>query len=171
MIYDAEKDILLNTSYKLEDELDKIYFLYTKNKLTKEQVEELEELARQNANPVNSYAPIQEQIDNLYVNQKELEERISLLEQEKEEAQEPGEPTEPEPVEEYPEYVQPTGAHDAYNTGDKITYNGKKYICKMNGCVWTPDAYPAGWEEVIEETENSTENAEVVAENTEESEE
>ena len=59
------------------------------------------------------------------------------------------EPT--EPVEEYPEYVQPTGAHDAYNTGDKITYNGKKYICKINGCVWDPDTYPAGWEEVVED--------------------
>lgn len=150
MIYDAEKDILLNTSYKLEDELDKIYFLYTKNKLTKEQVEELEELARENANPVNSYAPIQEQINDLYVEMKELEARISLLEQEN--GQEVEEPTEPsEPVEdEYPEYVQPTGAHDSYNTGDKVTYNSKKYVCKMDGCVWTPDAYPAGWEEVTE---------------------
>ena len=61
MIYDAEKDVLLNTSFKLEDELEKIYFLYTKNKLTKEEAEELEELARENANPVNSYAPLQEQ--------------------------------------------------------------------------------------------------------------
>ena len=148
MIYDAEKDILLNTSYKLEDELDKIYFLYTKNKLTKEEVEELEELARENANPVNSYAPIQEQINDLYVEMKELEARISLLEQEN--GQEVEEPTEPEPVEEYPEYAQPTGAHDAYKTGDKITYNGKKYICKLDNCVWTPDAYPQGWEEVTE---------------------
>ena len=47
---------------------------------------------------------------------------------------------------EWPAYQQPTGAHDAYYTGDKITYNGKHYICKMDGCVWTPDAYPAGWE-------------------------
>ena len=28
-------------------------------------------------------------------------------------------------IEEYPEWVQPTGAHDAYNTGDKVSYNGK----------------------------------------------
>lgn len=165
MIYEAEKDVLLNTNYKLEDELDKIYFLYTKNKITKEQVEELEELARENANPVNSYAPIQEQIDNIYTELKNMRAGIKELK-----GQEVEEPTEPEPVEEYPEYVQPTGAHDAYNTGDKITYNNKKYVCKMDGCVWTPDAYPAGWEKVVEETENSTENAEVVAENTEENE-
>lgn len=99
MIYDAEKDILLNTSYKLEDELDKIYVLYTKNKLTKEQVEELEELAREKANPVNSYAPLQEQIDKLYEDMQELEARIGLLEQEGQDTEEPQ-----EPVEEYPLY-------------------------------------------------------------------
>lgn len=30
----------------------------------------------------------------------------------------------------------------------------KKYICKMDNCVWAPDAYPAGWEEVAETEEN-----------------
>ena len=50
---------------------------------------------------------------------------------------------EPEiPSEEYPEFKQPTGAHDSYKNGDKITYKGKKYICKMNNCVWSPDVYP-----------------------------
>lgn len=148
MVYEALKDVLLNTNYKLEEELEKIYVLYSKNKLTKEEMEELEALAREKANPVNSYAPLQEQIDKLYTYQKELDARVSLLEQEN--GQEVEEPTEPEPVEEYPEFVQPQGAHDAYNTGDKITYNGKKYVCKMDGCVWSPDVYPAGWEEVTE---------------------
>ena len=56
-------------------------------------------------------------------------------------------PEEPsEPADEWPEYVQPTGAHDAYQVGDKITYNGKRYVCKLANCVWSPDAYPAGWE-------------------------
>lgn len=148
MVYEALKDVLLNTSYKLEEELEKIYVLYSKNKLSKEEMEELESLAREKANPVNSYAPLQEQIDQLYTYQKALEARVSLLEQEN--GQEVEEPIAPEPIDEYPEYVQPTGAHDAYNTGDKVTYNGKKYVCKMDGCVWTPDAYPAGWEEVTE---------------------
>lgn len=150
MVYEALKDVLLNTSYKLEEELEKIYVLYSKNKLSKEEMEELESLAREKANPVNSYAPLQDQIDKLYENMQSLEERISLLEQEGEDTEEPTEPTEPVEEEEYPEYIQPTGAHDAYKTGDKITYNGKKYICKLDNCVWTPDAYPQGWEEVTE---------------------
>ena len=42
--------------------------------------------------------------------------------------------------------MQPTGAHDAYHVGNKITYNGKHYTCIYDGCVWTPDAYPQGWQ-------------------------
>lgn len=53
-----------------------------------------------------------------------------------------------QPTEEYPEYKQPTGAHNAYKIGDKITYNGKHYECIFNGCVWSPDDYPQGWKEV-----------------------
>lgn len=51
-----------------------------------------------------------------------------------------------DPSIEYPEWKQPTGAHDAYNTGDKITYKRKKYISKINANVWSPDSYPTGWE-------------------------
>ena len=46
-------------------------------------------------------------------------------------------------IEEYPEWVQPTGAHDAYNIGDKVTYNGNHYVCDINGNVYAPDVY--GW--------------------------
>ena len=62
-------------------------------------------------------------------------------------ALETGEAPEPAPEpEEWPEWVQPTGAHDCYNTGDKVTYNGQHYVSKIDGNVWSPDAYPAGWE-------------------------
>ena len=50
-------------------------------------------------------------------------------------------------VEEWPEFVRPTGAHDAYNTGDKVTYNGKRYISLIDANVYSPGDYPAGWEE------------------------
>lgn len=61
------------------------------------------------------------------------------------------EPSEGIPEDEYPEYIQPTGAHDAYHTGDKITFNGKHYICiapEGVAVVWSPDTYPAYWQEV-----------------------
>lgn len=47
-------------------------------------------------------------------------------------------------VDEYPEWVQPTGAHDAYNIGDKVTYNGQHYVCTSDANVYAPDVY--GWE-------------------------
>ena len=50
-------------------------------------------------------------------------------------------------IEEYPEWVQPTGAHDAYNKGDKVTFEGKHYISLMDANVYSPSAYPAGWQE------------------------
>lgn len=55
-----------------------------------------------------------------------------------------------EPTDEWPEYVQPTGAHDAYRVGDKVTFNGKRYVCKLANCVWPTAVYPAGWEEQTE---------------------
>lgn len=46
----------------------------------------------------------------------------------------------------YPDFVQPSGAHDAYNTGDIVMYNGTAYRSLIDGNVWSPDAYPQGWE-------------------------
>lgn len=50
-------------------------------------------------------------------------------------------------IEEWPEFVQPTGAQDAYNIGDKITFNGKHYVSLIDSNVYSPEAYPQGWQE------------------------
>lgn len=52
-------------------------------------------------------------------------------------------------LEEYPEWVQPTGAHDAYAKGAKVSYEGKKYISTIDANVWAPGV--SGWDEVVEE--------------------
>ena len=46
----------------------------------------------------------------------------------------------------YLEWKQPLGAHDAYGIGDIVWYNGKLYKSLINGNVWSPDVYAAGWE-------------------------
>ena len=46
---------------------------------------------------------------------------------------------------EWPEFVQPTGSQDAYMTGDKVTFNGVHYVSLIDGNVWSPADYPAGW--------------------------
>lgn len=51
----------------------------------------------------------------------------------------------------HPIWKQPTGAHDAYNIGDIVEYNGQLYKSKIDGNTYAPDAYPAGWEIYVEE--------------------
>jgi hypothetical protein len=50
----------------------------------------------------------------------------------------------------YPEWVQPLGTSDAYNTGDIVSYNGTLYKSTIDGNVWNPVDYPAGWEIVTQ---------------------
>ena len=48
-----------------------------------------------------------------------------------------------------PIWSQPTGAHDAYNIGDKVHYPTKDdpvYESLIDGNIYSPEAYPAGWE-------------------------
>lgn len=48
-----------------------------------------------------------------------------------------------------PVWVQPTGAHDAYQTGDKVhfpTISDPVYQSLIDANVWSPAVYPAGWQ-------------------------
>ena len=47
-----------------------------------------------------------------------------------------------------PEWVQPTGAHDAYQTGDTVTFEGAEYKSLIDGNTWSPADYPQGWEKL-----------------------
>ena len=52
----------------------------------------------------------------------------------------------PDPSIEYPEFKKPISAETAYKTGDKITFEGNKYISTMDNNVYSPTEYPQGWE-------------------------
>lgn len=46
-------------------------------------------------------------------------------------------------------WTQPTGAHNAYNAGDRVHYptaSDPIYVSLIDGNTWAPDAYPAGWQ-------------------------
>lgn len=45
----------------------------------------------------------------------------------------------------HPVWSQPTGAHDAYNKGDIVNYNGTLYVSLIDGNSYSPEAYPEGW--------------------------
>ena len=140
-MYAIIKSVINSGNYELTDMLSKIDTMWVQGSITDEQRTELTALARDKATPEATYAPLQEQVDALAMRIDALTQRVAALEDGGTEGD-----ASAIPADEWPEYVQPTGAHDAYKIGDKITYNGQRYICKMDGCVWTPDAYPAGWE-------------------------
>ena len=54
-----------------------------------------------------------------------------------------------DPAVEWPEWRQPTGAHDAYAMGAKVSHNGKHWVSNVDANVWEPGVY--GWDEVAAE--------------------
>ena len=138
-MYTIIKSVINSGNFELTDILTKIDTLWVQGSIKDSQRTELIALARSKATPEATYAPLQEQVDALAERLDALTARVTAIE-----AGTPAEP--PAEPDEWPEFVQPMGAHDAYGAGDKITYNGQHYICQMDGCVWSPDAYPAAWE-------------------------
>lgn len=157
-MFEIIKNVISEGRYALNDILTKIDTIWIQGDLTDEEKTNLVNMAREHALPENSFAPLQKQIDVLAIQVTALKSEIELHDKYIEALNTAisnlgGEPSEPEePVqEEYPSYVQPTGAHDAYHRGDKITFNGKKYECiapEGVAVVWDPITYPAYWKEV-----------------------
>lgn len=55
------------------------------------------------------------------------------------------------PADVIPVFVQPTGAHDVYNLGDRVHYpteNDPVYESLINNNSWSPTAYPQGWQQL-----------------------
>ena len=138
-MYEVIKNVIRSGSYELTDMLTKIDTMWLQGSLTDAERMDLIELARTKAEPSNSFAPLQAQIDA-------LAERIAKLEG--------AALADPDAsAEEYPAYVQPTGAHDAYHNGDKVTFKGVRYVCiapEGVAVVWDPATYPAYWQEITE---------------------
>lgn len=140
-MYEMIKRSIEAGGYDLRYMIGQIDQCWLERSINSSERDELIALARERADPTDSYAPIEQRVISLETALRSLESRVDALENS-------GTTVPSDPSDEWPEYVQPTGAHDTYNTGDKITFNGKHYVCKMNGCVWSPADYPAWWEKV-----------------------
>lgn len=51
-----------------------------------------------------------------------------------------------DPAIEFPEWVQPTGAQDAYMSGDKVSHLERHWVSTVDNNVWEPGVY--GWDEI-----------------------
>lgn len=52
-----------------------------------------------------------------------------------------------------PEWVQPDSTNP-YMIGDKVMFEEKVYQSLIDNNVWSPTAYPQGWEELVDEQQN-----------------
>ena len=154
-MFNIFKNVIETSDFDLRDILNKIEESYIKSSLSKEEQEELEEMARKHAKPENSYADVQKQIDDLAQKIEELQVTINANAQGMSAIKEAVEklggvvtPPAEQPTEEYPEYKQPIGSYENYKKGDKITFEGDKYECIVDECGWSPIEYPAGWKKV-----------------------
>lgn len=125
------ESVIARGGFDLTALLNKIDTYHVEGKITDAEREDLYNKARADAKPQYDIA---KEIEALWAAIREL--------------QNTDEPeVEPDvPADEYPEFIQPTGAHDAYQAGAKITYKGNKYVCLMDNCVWSPDVLPSAWE-------------------------
>ena len=134
-VYAGFYELIGGRRYDLEDVLHRIDVMYAAGRLTDDERTALYALARENAKAEYDYAA---EIEAIWAAIRELQASVGGSSGESDE---------------WPAYQQPTGAHDAYYAGDKITYNGKHYVCIMPenaACTYSPDVYPAGWQEVTD---------------------
>ena len=138
-MFEIVKNVIKSGRYELTELLGKIDTLWVQGYLTDEQHDELVRLAQGSADVENSV--------DIIAKLAELEARVAALEN----SEAPGGETE-----EYPAYV----IGKWYYNGDKITYNGKHYVCIAPSgavCTWNPDEYPVYWTEAVESvTEGET---------------
>ena len=141
-MFETFQTIINAGGYDLADLTERLKTMYVMGELTEQEMKQLLEQAQTSAKPDDSYAPLAERVKAIEEWETIIEERLSKLESGS--STDPGDPE--ESGDKWPEYKQPTGAHDAYRVGDKITYNGKHYTCVKDGCVWPPDIYQQGWQ-------------------------
>lgn len=160
-MYEIFKNVINSKRYALDDMLKKIDTLWVQGDITEEQKKELVTLAQTNANPENSNAPLQKQIEEIAKKQLTLEETVTALSatvQKIKETVESGGTVVPEPeppiVEECPAWEPYNGIPPVkYQKGSKVTHNGKKWESMVDNNVWEPGAFGVGdtiWKEIMQ---------------------
>ena len=130
------ENVIARGGYDLTGLLGKIDSYHVMGRLTDAERDELYAKARAGARDALGY-DVKAEIDALWAAVRALQGGANAGNGATEESQAPA------------EFVQPTGAHDAYNLGDRVTYSGRVYESIINGNVWSPDVYPDGWTEIV----------------------
>jgi hypothetical protein len=140
-MFDTMQTIINSGDYDLSDISERIKTLYALGELSDEEMTQLLDSAAANANQDAMLPDMSERVGALETRIAELEERVGKLEAG---GVEPGEPE--EPADEWPEWVRPTSKDTQYHKGDKVTFNGKHYMCVKNNVSSSPEEDSKRWQ-------------------------
>lgn len=126
--------------YDLADLTERIKTLYAMGELTEVEMKQLLDSAAANANQDAMLPDMSERVGALETRIAAVEERVGKLEAG---GVEQGEPE--EPADEWPEWVRPTSKDTQYRKGDKVTFNGRHYVCEKNNVSSSPDEDSKSW--------------------------
>lgn len=123
--------VIRRGSYDLQAMLARIEEYHVEGRLTAAERDALTAQARSGAKvPVNA----EEEIGLLWAAVRALQGRVAAME-----GGADGD---------VPAFMQPTGAHDAYFSGDRVVFGGSVYQCIAPdgvACVWSPEVMPGYW--------------------------
>lgn len=145
-MFNAMKTLIESGEYRMDALKERLNKLTAHGDLTAEERGELMQMAEATNDPLKGM-DMKLTVLNHEHRIKELEAKIAEL------MNQSGETEMPDNEEnEYPPYKAPTGAHDCYWNGNKMTYtDGKRYECIAGEgvpCVYPPDVMPSMWREV-----------------------
>ena len=140
-MFETVQTIINAGGYDLADLSERIKTLYAMGELTEVEMKQLLDSAAANANQDAMLPDMSERVGALETRLAAVEERVGKLEAGD---VEPGEPE--EPADEWPEWVRPTSKDTQYNKGDKVTFNGRHYVCVKNNVSSSPEEDSKRWQ-------------------------
>lgn len=139
-MFETVKTIINVGGYDLADLTQRIKTLFAMGELSEDEMTQLLDSAAANADQDTMLPDVSERVGALETRIAAVEERVGKLEAG---GVEPDEPE--EPVDEWPEWVRPTSKDTQYRKGDKVTFNGRHYMCVKNNVSSAPDEDKKSW--------------------------
>lgn len=140
-MFETFQTIINAGGYDLADLTERIKTLYAMGELSEDEMTQLLDSAAANANQDAMLPDMSERVGALETRIAAVEERVGKLEAG---GVKPGEPE--EPADEWPEWVRPTSKDTQYHKGDKVTFNGKHYMCVKNNVSSSPEEDSKRWQ-------------------------
>lgn len=140
-MFETFQTIINAGGYDLADLTERIKTMYAMGELTEEEMKQLLDSAAANANQDAMLPDMSERVGALETRLAAVEERVGKLEAG---GVEQGEPE--EPADEWPEWVRPTSKDTQYRKGDKVTFNGRHYMCVKNNVSSSPEEDSKRWQ-------------------------